>query len=165
MDMLVRLYDLPDATPAAAALAAEGLIVRRAMAQERDLLVAWVGKHFDARGWPSEVAVAFTRQPTACWVAVHDHRPVGFACIEVTARGMCGPIGVDAALRGRGVGRLLLLRALQDQRTRGYAYSVIGQVGEPAFFSRVVGAEAIPGSTPGPYPTDTRLNDASETRR
>ena len=157
MDMLVRLYDLPDASVATAELADGGVIVRRAMAHERGETLSWVSDRFDARGWPAEVAVAFSRQPVACWIAVCEYRPVGFACTEVTARGMLGPIGVDPDCRGRGIGRLLLLRALTDQRALGYAYSVIGQVGAAEFFTRVVDARPIPGSTPGPYPSDSAL--------
>jgi GNAT superfamily N-acetyltransferase len=157
MDMLVRLYDLPDASAATVELAGGGVIVRRAMAHERDDTLSWVGDRFEARGWPAEAAVAFSRQPPACWIAVCEHRPVGFACIEVTARGMLGPIGVDPDYRDRGIGRLLLLRALADQRALGYAYSVIGQVGAAEFFTRVVDARPIAGSTPGPYPSDSAL--------
>ena len=79
MDMLVRLYDLPDASVATAELADGGVIVRRAMAHERGETLSWVSDRFDARGWPAEVAVAFSRQPVACWIAVCEYRPVGFA--------------------------------------------------------------------------------------
>jgi GNAT superfamily N-acetyltransferase len=157
MDMLVRLYDLPDVSAVAAEFADGGVIVRRAMVHERDETLSWVSDRFDARGWPAEVAVAFSRQPATCWIAVCEHRPVGFACTEVTARGMLGPIGVDPDYRGLGIGRLLVLRALTDQRAFGYAYSVIGQVGAAEFFSRVVDARPIAGSTPGPYPSDSAL--------
>jgi predicted N-acetyltransferase YhbS len=70
---------------------------------------------------------------------------------------MFGPIGVDAVFRGQGIGRMLLLRALEDQRALGYAYSVIGQVGATEFFARAVDAQSIAGSTPGPYPLETAL--------
>jgi ribosomal protein S18 acetylase RimI-like enzyme len=127
------------------------------MAQERDRVVHWVSEHFDAAGWPAECSIAFARQPLACWIAVHNHRLLGFVCTEVAARGMLGPIGVDSAFRNQGIGRLLLLNALGDQRALGYAYSVIGQVGAADFFARAVGAQAIADSTPGPYASDTIL--------
>lgn len=155
MDMLVPLYALPDASVEIAELAARGVVVRRAMAHERDRVVHWVSEHFDAAGWPAECSIAFARQPLACWVAVHDRQLLGFVCTEVAARGMLGPIGVDGAYRGQGIGRLLLLHALGDQRALGYAYSVIGQVGAADFFARAVNAQVIADSTPGAYVSDT----------
>lgn len=157
MDLLVRLYDLPATAASTAALATEGVTVRRAMVHESDLVVQWVGSRFAARGWPAECRVAFARQPVACFIAVQGHRPVGFCCAEVTARGMVGPIGVDPDSRGRGIGRLMLLRVLHDLRSLGYAYAVIGQVGAAGFFARVARALPIEGSDPGPYPDDSAL--------
>lgn len=154
MDMLVKLYDLPDAAQAEAGLAQRGIVVRRAMAHERERVVDWVRKVFadSARGWPAECEIAFSRMPVACQIAVAPGGVAGFACTEVTARGFLGPIGVAADSRARGVGRVLLLSALNDLRARGYAYGVIGQVGAADFFLKTVGALEIPGSSPGPYP-------------
>ena len=36
-------------------------------------------------------------------------------------------------------------------RAEGYAYAIIGGVGPVAFYEKCVGAQVIPGSTPGVY--------------
>jgi predicted N-acetyltransferase YhbS len=54
--------------------------------------------------------------------------------------------------RSRGVGRALLLSAAAELHLNGFAYAVVGDVGEPDFFKRSAGALEIPDSTPGGYP-------------
>ena len=148
-DMLVRLYDLPPVAEAVAALAADGTIVRRALVPERPVINAFVAAHFAP--WQSEVDVCFARQPVSCFVAVRGTELLGFACIEAIARGFFGPTGVLPARRGRGVGRALLLVALEALRDRGYAYAIIGGVGPAQFYARHANAVPIVGSDPGLY--------------
>jgi GNAT superfamily N-acetyltransferase len=164
-DLLVRLYDLPPLEPSLAALAAAGVTVRRALAAERHVVVAWAGHHGSA-GWASECEVAFAREPIACFVAVESASPtpapatgyatspdtlIGFSCHEATARNFFGPQAVRADRRGRGVGRALLLSALHAMRALGYAYAIIGWAAEVEFYRRAVGAVLIEGSEPGHY--------------
>lgn len=147
--MLVRLYALPDLAQAHAAMAAQGVAVRRVLAPEIPVVGAWVRANFPASA--AEVEVACARLPVACFIAVRGQRILGFACHDATARNFFGPEAVLADERGRGVGRALLLAALHAQREQGYAYAVIGGVGPAAFYARCVGAIAIPDSTPGLY--------------
>ena len=42
-----------------------------------------------------------------------------------------------------------LLAALHAQRSQGYAYSIIGGVGPAEYYTKVVAAQLIDGSTPG----------------
>ena len=148
-DMLVRLYAIPSADDALAACAKRGIAVRRALAPEKPAVVAWVRAHF-ASSTP-EVEIAFAQVPVSCFIALRDNAIVGFACHDVTCRNFFGPEGVAVSERGRGIGRALLLCALQAQRAQGYAYAIIGGVGPNAFYEKAVGAIAIPGSTPGIY--------------
>lgn len=159
MDMLVKLYELPDATPYASDLQRAGIVVRRAMVHERHKVVAWVSETFGAKaaGWVDECTAAFARQPVACHIAVRSGAVVGFACYDTTARGMFGPIGVGESARSNGIGRLLLLASLRDMHVVGYAYAVVGHVANTTFFAKAAGAVAIEGSTPGPYPSDSAL--------
>lgn len=154
MDMLVKLYELPEASSLDAQLLREGIVVRRAMAHEKGLVVDWVGRQFSpkAKGWKSECEVGFSRLPITCFIAVKDHRVIGFSCYEVTARSFLGPIGVDASCRLQGVGRRLLLSSLNALRALGYAYAIIGHVGPGEFFEKAAGALEIAGSTPGIFP-------------
>lgn len=154
-DLLVRLYDLPALAPAVDALAAGGITIRRAAAAERTAVVEWVRAH-GSPGWADECALAFARQPVACFVAVEDAggepRLAGVSCHDTACRNFFGPELVAPDRRGRGVGRALLLAALHAMRDAGYAYAIIGWASEIEFYRRTVGAVPIEGSTPGTYP-------------
>jgi GNAT superfamily N-acetyltransferase len=154
-DLLVRLYDLPPLAPAVEALAAAGVIVRRAAAAERTSIVEWMRAQ-GSPGWADECAAAFARQPIACFVAVEagdkDARLLGVACHDAACRNFFGPELVAPAERGRGIGRALLLAALHAMRADGYGYAIIGWASSVDFYRRTVGATPIDGSTPGIYP-------------
>ena len=147
--MLVKLYTLPSLEQALAAVAAHGIVVKRAIAPEKAAVVDWVRANFASS--VSEVETAFAQVPATCFVALQEGRVAGFACYDVTARNFFGPEGVDASLRGKGIGRALLLSALYAQRSAGYAYAIIGGVGPVVFYEKCVGATSIEGSTPGIY--------------
>ena len=148
-DMLVKLYALPSLEQALANVAAHGVVVKRAIAPERPMVIAWVRDNFASS--VAEVETAFGHVPASCFIALHQARVVGFACHDVTALNFFGPEGVDASMRGKGIGRALLLSALHAQRVAGYAYAIIGGVGPAAFYEKCVGATSIDGSTPGIY--------------
>jgi GNAT superfamily N-acetyltransferase len=148
-DMLVRLYALPGLDAALDELARRGITIRRAIAPQKPAVLGWVRERF--AGSVAEVETAFGQVPVTCFVALRDSALVGFACYDVTARNFFGPEGVDAADRGHGIGRALLLSALHAQRAQGYAYAIIGGVGPAEFYAKTVGAVAIEGSTPGIY--------------
>jgi GNAT superfamily N-acetyltransferase len=156
--MLVRLYALPSLERALDAVASNGIVVKRAIAPERNAVVEWVRAHFASS--VSEVETAFAQVPATCFIALRDGNVAGFACYDVTARNFFGPEGVDAAMRGKGIGRALLLSALHAQLAAGYAYAIIGGVGPAAFYQKCVGATSIDGSTPGIYGTDSKGRNA-----
>ncbi len=150
MDMLVRLYDLPDVSEELRALENQGILIRRPGAYERHLVAEWVGRHFSPK-WVSEAKTAFARQPINCFIATKDKKILGFACYDVTARGFFGPTGVAEEARGQGLGRVLLVCALRALREMGHAYGIIGGVGPAEFYAKTVGAMPIEGSSPGVY--------------
>lgn len=145
MDLLVRLYSLPDKPDERS----PETLVRRAFAAEKHLVSEFAAKSF-TRGWASECEAAFARQPVACFIAITANKICGFACYDATARGFFGPIGVAEKYRNRSVGSRLLCSALQDMRANGYAYAVIGGVSDARFY-RSIDAIEIPNSTPGFY--------------
>jgi predicted N-acetyltransferase YhbS len=147
-DMLVPLYRLPqlDLTE----LEASGFAVRRPLAYERPQIYSWIEKNF-SRNWAEECGVCFGRTPISAFIAVNGREMVGFAAYDAACRNFFGPTGVHPAVRGKGVGRSLLLAALHAMRSDGYAYAIIGGVGPADFYSRTVGAILIDGSTPGIY--------------
>lgn len=150
LDMLVKLYELPPMQPLLDELSAQGIEVRRALAPEKHFVTAFIGQHFGAY-WVSETEVAYASRPPSCWIATHEGRCIGFACYDTTAKGFFGPTGVDETYRGKGIGRALLLACLYDMRAQGYGYAIIGDAGPMDFYTKAVGAVAIPGSNPGVY--------------
>jgi len=150
--MLVRLYDLPDSRPIMAEMAAQGITIRRAIAPEKHIVLDWIREAF-GEGWASEADVAMCNQPSTCFIAVDEEKKqiVGFACVEATYKDFFGPTGVDPAYRGRGIGKALLLAALECLRGLGYGYAVIGGAGPVEFYAKAVGAIPIPDSAPGIY--------------
>ena len=150
MDMLVRLYDLPDIDDEVQVLKERGILIRRPGAYERHLVADWVGRHFSPK-WVSETKTAFARQPISCFIATREKQMIGFACYDVTARGFLGPMGVGEEARKSGVGRVVLVSARRGLRNMGHAYGIIGGVGPADCYARTVGAVPIEGSSPGIY--------------
>lgn len=149
-DLLVKLYELPSSAAAVEAQAREGVEIRRAIGPEKHAVVAWAGEKFSG-AWASECDMAMSGQPVNCFIAVKDGKILGFACYDSTLKGFFGPIGVDPDSHKKGLGKALLLRALEAMREAGYGYAVIGWAGPADFFRKTVGATAIEGSEPGVY--------------
>lgn len=150
VDMLVRLYDLPDIEREMASLQSKGVIIRRANPYEKHIVAGWVGENFSPK-WVSETEVAFSRQPVSCFIATQEKKILGFACADVTAKGYLGPMGVSESSRMGGLGKVLLVKALRHLSDTGYAYGIIGGVGPADFYRKTVNAIEIPGSDPGIY--------------
>jgi len=145
-DMLVRLMELPDTSELEKRLLEkEKIVFRRAIAPEKHLVSEWVMEQFGAY-WKSEVEVAFSRQPVSCWIAQRGNELLGFACYECTARNFFGPTGTKESERGKGIGKVLLIKSLESLREMGYAYAIIGGVGPAEFYEKAVGAKIIESS-------------------
>jgi len=150
IDMLVRLYDLPESGELYQKVEEQGIVLRRARAFEKHTVVDFARTHFSVK-WVSEVEVALSRQPVACFIATKDKAILGFACYDTTMRGFFGPTGVAETARGTGIGKALLFKSLEALRDIGYAYAIIGGVGPKEFYAKACGAIEIPGSNPGIY--------------
>src|SRR3954447_20620291 len=150
MDLLVKLYDLPDPSPSLRKLAKRGIIVRRALAPEKTLVLDWVRNTF-SKAWANECDVAFSRLPITCFIAVEDTELRAFACYDAACKNFFGPTGVDSTFRGGGLGTALLVASLSAMAADGYAYAIIGGVGPVEYYKKTVKALEIPKSTPGIY--------------
>lgn len=150
MDMLVKLYDLPDSQATYDRLRQAGITLRRALAPEKHKVTAWVRKTF-SEAWASEAEVAFGRQPVSCFIAVQDRKIIGFACHDATCPNFFGPTGVEPKAQKGGIGKALLFACLEDMRHQGFGYAIIGGVGPAEFYAKAVGAVTIEGSEPGIY--------------
>ncbi|MEN4099130.1 MAG: GNAT family N-acetyltransferase [Anaerolineaceae bacterium] len=124
-----------------------GVTIRKPIGPEKHYIIDWVRAHFNPL-WASEVDQAISNQPITCYIAIYKGQLIGFSCYDATALGFFGPTGVDENFRGKGTGKALLLAALLDMKLKGYGYAIIGAVGPVEFYSKVVGAVEIPGSTP-----------------
>jgi predicted N-acetyltransferase YhbS len=150
MDMLVKLYDLPDSRAAFERLRREAMEIRRALAAEKHQVAAWIRENF-SEGWASEAEIAFGRQPITCFLAVGHGRIAGFACHDATCRNFFGPTGVEPNARNNGIGTALPFACLEDMRQQGFGYAIIGGVGPADYYRKAVGAIPIEGSEPGVY--------------
>ena len=150
-DMLVKLFELPDAGPLLRDLSGRGIEIRRAVSPEKHIVLDWVGETF-SRGWANECEVTFSNHPASCFIAIEEGKPIGFACHDAFAfKNYFGPTGVSDERRGLGVGKALLLTCLQSMAAQGYAYGIIAWVGPVEFYAKTVGAIVIEGSTPPIY--------------
>jgi GNAT superfamily N-acetyltransferase len=150
MDMLVKLYALPDAHAAYQRVLQAGITLRPALAPEKHKVIAWIRKQF-SEAWASEAEVAFSRQPVSCFIAIRSGQIVGFACHDATCPNFFGPTGVEPGSRKSGIGAALLFACLEAMKAQGFGYAIIGGVGPAAFYAKTVGAIAIEGSEPGIY--------------
>jgi predicted N-acetyltransferase YhbS len=148
--MLVRLYDLPDASPFHHRAYEAGIAIRRADPWDRPRYRAFVRDTFGEL-WATEADLAYRESPITAFIAEKEGRIVGFAAYECTRRGFFGPTGVQPDERGAGIGAALLFRCLESMLQLGYAYAVIGGVGPREYYEKLCGAFVIPGSEVGVY--------------
>ena len=149
-DMLVNLLKLPPLESALQELKDAKIVVRRAQSFELTLVRSFIEHEF-LRTWADEVSVGFANKPVSVFIATLEKAIVGFAAYECTRRSFFGPTAVLETMRGRGVGKALLLSSLWGLREMGYVYGIIGHVGPIEFYEKTVGAVIIPGSDPGIY--------------
>lgn len=149
-DMLIKLYDLDDHWGFIAEQKEQGIAIRKPIGPEKHLIIDWVAEHFST-GWAAETDVAISNIPRSCFTAVKASQFVGFACYDATALGYFGPTGVEKTERGQGIGQALLRACLLDMKLKGYGYAIAGDVNEPEYYQKTVGAIEIPDSSPGIY--------------
>src|SRR5437867_229555 len=134
-DLLVNLLKLPSI----GRLSDESLNIRRAQPFEITPVREFIQKHFSV-AWADEISVGFANKPVSVVIATRDGRVIGFAGYECTRKAFFGPTGVEKSARGRGIGKALLISALQGLRELGYVYGIIGAAGPVEFYQEVVGA-------------------------
>jgi len=157
-DMLIKLYDLAVDWSFIAEQKERGIDIRKPIGPEKHLIIEWVSQHFSS-GWAAEMDAATANTPRSCFVAVKASEFIGFACYDATALGYFGPTGVKKSERGQGVGQALLKAALLDMKLKGYGYAVAGDVDDPGYYQKTVGAIEIPDSSPGIYRNQPKSAD------
>jgi GNAT superfamily N-acetyltransferase len=149
-DLLVNLLKLPPLEPVMQEMNNANIIVRRAQPFEIAQTMDFIEREFSV-AWADEISVGFANKPVSVYIATVDREIIGFAAYECTRRGFFGPTGVVERMRGRGIGKALLLASLWGLREMAYVYGIIGRVGPIGFYEKEVGAIVIPDSDPGIY--------------
>ena len=149
-DLLVNLLKLPPLEPVIVELAQAKIVIRRAQPFEITAVRSFIEKEFSV-AWADEVSVGFASKPVSVYIATMDQAIAGFAGYECTRKAFFGPTGVSENMRGRGIGKALLLASLWGLRELGYVYGIIGRAGPVEFYEQAVGAIVIPNSDPGIY--------------
>lgn len=122
-------------------LAREGICLRRATADDAQALDAFFSRDFGAF-WRFEAELALRNTPATLHLAFRDGQVLGFAAHSTQNRewGFFGPMGTTPTARGLGIGRVLLLRCLEDLRRAGHSTAIIPWVGPIRFYARACGA-------------------------
>lgn len=143
MDMIVNLY-----TDEVLWKGDNGYGVRRAFISDMDKVLDFVESNFkDEYGWKAIVERAMLQDK--CVIAVlPSGEIVGFGCWDSEAKGYAGPVGVKMTHRNLGIGSDILCKCLEDMKSYGYGYAILGSVPRSVhgFFERSVSAVEIVGS-------------------
>ena len=120
-------------------LAGRGVTVRRATGADVPALADFALATFGS-GWAGEITDSVGRDRAGCHLAAGPAGEIlGFAAYG-SRPNWFGPMGTAPAAQGMGIGSVLLLRCLADQRATGLDTVQIGWVGPMPFYSAVVGA-------------------------
>lgn len=122
-------------------LAEKGIAVRRAKHGDRSGVLSLLDEHWAA--WKPEIERCFRQDPISLHIAAQDENVLGFSAYDTNNlnTGWFGPMGTAPEARGLGIGGVLLLRCLQDQKGQGHAQAIIPWVGPIRFYAHYAGAE------------------------
>lgn len=122
-------------------LANEGFTLRRLQPADRAAFDAWLTQHWSPI-WRYEALASYERDPISTFIALRGGAICAFASYGVSnfVNGF-GPTGTQPEFRGRGLGRVLLLRCLNDIKTLGYDQAEINWVGPITFYARACDAQ------------------------
>ncbi|HKL61524.1 MAG TPA: GNAT family N-acetyltransferase [Acholeplasma sp.] len=121
--------------------------IKRVLSPDADEVVDFITTNFSKK-WASEAKAALYKVHSSCFIAVMDKKVIGFACYDATAKGFFGPIGVDETIRGKNIGKALLLKSLEGMKYEGYQYAIIGGVSDRVseFYAKSCGSIKIENS-------------------
>jgi GNAT superfamily N-acetyltransferase len=132
----------PEDAARIAALEAEGYVVRRAKRCDEAAVCSAIAAAF-SEAWAAEVAFSLRRRGASTHLAFAGGRFAAFATAGLWARNAFGPMGTVPEHAGRGLGRVLLGRCLDDLRRAGARQALIAWVGPEEFYRRWAGAKGI----------------------
>lgn len=122
-------------------LAQTGITFHRPGRHEKKEVEEWIRTVF-GDGWAHETALAFRHSPSTAWIARSSGAVCGFAASNATGRDYFGPTGVGPDVRRRGIGRVLVVRCLEDMQADGRSVAWIPTgFGRIAYYNQAAGAQ------------------------
>lgn len=127
---------------------------------DKERVLDFVKKEFPKEhGWLLEIEKGLQSSTQKVYIAVDNHKIVGFACWDCSGLGYFGPFGVASDYRGKGIGTELFNSCMNAMKISGYGYAIIGWVADKeddahspvGFYKKVANAEYINNS----HPTNT----------
>lgn len=119
-----------------------GEVAIRPRHEDAGRVLDFVEREF-GRIWRFEASRAFDSDLPRIFVCEEGGSICGFAAHDVNNRGLgsFGPTGVAASMRGRGIGRRLLLASLAELHSLGYSRATIAWTDALEFYRTACGAE------------------------
>jgi len=117
----------------------QGISIRRLSEDDRQGIEEFMLREF-SQIWLMETLLAYEHAPPTCHIALAGGRIEAFAVCEACGEGWFGPMGTSPALRGKGIGRLLMYRCFRDLQQLGYRDAVIPWVGPADFYAKFASA-------------------------
>ena len=99
-------------------LAAQGIVFERPRLDQREEVREWVRATF-GDGWAHETDLGFEHDPVSVWIARAKGAVCGFAASNATGREYFGPTGVGPDFRLKGIGRVLVVKCMEDMQGDG----------------------------------------------
>lgn len=152
-DMLVKLYDIEEKRELFERFSEKGIEIKRALGLDASLVYQFIEENGFSSRWVDESRVAFSSQPSSCYIAVKEGCVIGFCCYDATYRDFLGPLGVKESERSQGIGEALFRKCMLSMKESGYGYAIIGWASTKAahMYERCFNAIWIPDSFPGIY--------------
>ncbi|WP_461630982.1 GNAT family N-acetyltransferase [Labilibaculum euxinus] len=121
-------------------LKSENIEVSRATKEDKDELMDFVAEEWKL--WQYELEMACKSNPIAIHIAKMNGKIKAFSAHSANNKGLpwFGPMGTHPDLRGKGMGKVLLYRCMEDLKNIGFKTAIIPWVGPIDFYSHHAGA-------------------------
>lgn len=118
----------------------ENIEVCRAREDDKQELMEFVEEEWKL--WQYELEMAYKAEPIGIHIAKLNGKIKAFSAHSANNKGLpwFGPMGTHFDLRGKGMGKVLLYRCLEDLKKMGYQTAIIPWVGPIDFYSHHTGA-------------------------
>lgn len=119
----------------------EGIKIGRAEEDDLDDILSFLKKEWEL--WQYEIRMAMESEKPSVFIARKNGEVKGFAAYDGNNKGTgwFGPMGTDEVFRGKGIGRVLLYKCLEDMKLEGHKEAIIPWVAPISFYSHYCGAK------------------------